>query len=156
MLMHIARCQTLELAVAAFDSAVNQGMVSIEELRLLASARGGALARVVPLVNGLADSGLESLTRFRLQQAGIRCRLQVKVHGHRVDILIGDRLIIQLDGKQHLTDPKQLTMDREYDRYLRRLGYTILRFSYAEVVHHWDRVFAEITALIAQRAHLWL
>lgn len=155
MLMHIARCQPVELAVAAFDSAVNQGQITIEELRLLASVHGGALARVVPFVSGLADSGLESLTRFRLQNARVPCRQQVKIRGHRVDLLIGERLIIQLDGRQHLTDPKQLAMDREYDRYMRRLGYTVLRFSYADVVHHWDRTFAEITALISQRAHLW-
>ncbi|WP_344792719.1 endonuclease domain-containing protein [Gryllotalpicola daejeonensis] len=155
MLMHVARCQPLEQAVVVFDSAVNQKLIQIEELRMLASVHGGPLAKVVPYVSGLADSGLESLTRLRLQRARIPCRQQVKIRGHRVDLLIGERLVVQLDGKQHLSDPKQLAMDREYDRFLRRLGYTVLRFSYADVVHNWDRTFGEITALIAQRAHLW-
>jgi very-short-patch-repair endonuclease len=155
MLMHIARCQPLERAVAVFDSAVNQGMIALEELRMLASVHGGALARVVSLVSNLSESGLESLTRVRLGYAGIPCREQVALHGHRVDLLIGERLIIQLDGRQHLEDPRQLIMDREHDRALRRLGYTVLRFGYDDVMRDWPRVFREITALMAQRAHLW-
>ncbi|MFC4243362.1 endonuclease domain-containing protein [Gryllotalpicola reticulitermitis] len=155
MLMHVAQCQPLELAVVTFDSALNQGHISTEELRTLASVHGAALGRVLPHVSRLADSGLESLTRVRLRHAGIPCKEQVRIHGHRVDLMVGERLVIQLDGVQHLKDPKQLVMDREYDRLLRRMGYTVLRFSYADVVHHWDRTFGEITALLAQRAHLW-
>lgn len=155
MLMHVARCQPLESAVAVFDSALNQGFISVEELRMLASVHGRPLATVAAESSALADSGLESLTRVRLRFAGVPCREQVKLHGHRVDLLVGQRLIIQLDGRQHLEDPRQLAMDREYDRMLRRMGFTVVRFSYADVVHHWDRTFTEICALMAQGAHLW-
>ena len=155
MLMHVARCQPLERVVAVFDSGLNQKQFAIEELRMLASVHGGAFAQVMQLVSGLADSGLESLTRVRLHFAGIACREQVKLHGHRVDLLIGERLVVQLDGRQHLADPKQLIIDREYDRYLRRLGYTVVRFGYDDVVRDWPRAISEITALMAQRAHLW-
>ncbi|MCL2514428.1 MAG: endonuclease domain-containing protein [Microbacteriaceae bacterium] len=155
MLAHIAGCQPLEAAVAVFDSALNHGLITIEELKQLASAHGKGFDDVLPHCSALADSGLETVTRLRLRWAGIPCREQVRIHGHRVDLLIGERLIVQLDGIQHLTDPKQLVMDREYDRMLRRLGYTVVRFGYADVMRHWDLTFAEITALIAQRAHLW-
>lgn len=154
MLAHIAACQPLEYAVAAFDSAVRQGFITIEELRLLASVRRGRFARVVEFVSTQADSGLESVTRVRLAVAGIPCREQVLIDGHRVDLLVGDRLIIQLDGRQHLEDPEQLERDRRQDRRLKLMGYTVLRYGYREVFVDWDTTFNEITGHVARRDHL--
>ncbi|WP_162940017.1 type IV toxin-antitoxin system AbiEi family antitoxin domain-containing protein [Gryllotalpicola protaetiae] len=148
-LAHIARCQPLDAAVASFDSAVRLGLLSLEEAQRLASRHRGRFAEAVALTTGLADSGLESLTRVRLGWAGIPCREQVVIDGHPVDLLIGERLVIQLDGKQHLEDPVQLARDRVQDRRLQQMGYTVLRFGYAEVVFGWDAVLAQIEALLA-------
>jgi len=153
MLAHIADCQPLEYAVAAFDSAVRKGLITLEELRIVASVRHGKFARVVGLVSTQSDSGLESITRVRLLLAGIDCREQVVIDGHPVDLLIGERLIIQLDGEQHLKDAAQLRRDRRQDRRLRLMGYTVLRYTYAEVIHAWATAFQEICAhLSAQNA----
>jgi len=152
-LAHIARCQSVEAAVASFDSAVRLGLVTLEELQQLASVHRGRFAEVVAFVTGNADSGLETLTRLRLGQAGIACREQVVIDGHPVDLLIGDRLVIQLDGKQHLKDPVQLARDRRQDRRLRQMGYTVLRYGYAEIVHGWDATLAQILACMGGGAH---
>jgi very-short-patch-repair endonuclease len=152
-LAHIARCQPLDAAVASFDSSVRMGLISLQELQRLASVHPGRFARAVALTTGLADSGLETLTRVRLAWAGITCREQVVIDGHPVDLLIGDRLVVQLDGKQHLEDPVQLTRDRRQDRRLQQMGYTVLRYGYAEIVFEWDAVLAQIQALLAGRAH---
>jgi len=154
MLVHVANCQPLEYAVAVFDSAVRKGMISVGELQRLATVRRGRFARVVHLVTDDADSGLESITRVRLALAGIRTRSQVWIDGHPVDLLIGDRLIIQLDGKQHLEDHAQLARDRAQDRRLKLMGYTVLRYGYAEVVHDWARTFSQIAGCMAQGTHL--
>lgn len=138
-----------------FDSAVRQGHIHIEELRSLATVHGGRFRRVVSLTSTDADSGIESITRVRLLGAGIVASEQVKIDGHRVDLLIGERLIIQLDGKQHLSDPVQLARDRAQDRRLRRMGFTVLRYGYAEVVFGWGAVIDEIGRAMAQRLHLW-
>jgi very-short-patch-repair endonuclease len=153
-LAHIADCQPVDAAVATFDSAVRKGLVSLEELQRLASVRRGRFAVVVPLVSELSDSGLESITRVRLGWEGVDCREQVVIDGHAVDLLIGDRLVIQLDGKQHLEDPVQLERDRWQDRRLRRMGYTVLRYGYADVIRNWDATWAEIRSHLAQHAHL--
>jgi very-short-patch-repair endonuclease len=152
-LAHIARCQPLDVAVASRDSAVRLGLLSREELRRLASAHGGRLAQAAALVTGNADSGLETLTRVRLAWASVGCREQVVIDGHPVDLLIGERLVIQLDGKQHLNDPLQLTRDRRQDRRLRLMGYTVLRYGYAEVVFRWEDTLREILAHLAAGAH---
>ncbi|WP_022880587.1 endonuclease domain-containing protein [Gryllotalpicola ginsengisoli] len=145
-LMHIARCQPLSLAVATFDSAIRQRFISVEELRRLASARRDRFARVVAHVSDQSDSGLESITRVGLREVGLTCREQVIIDGHPVDLLVGETLIIQLDGRHHLDDPAQLARDRWQDRRLRRMGYTVLRFGYADVVHNWPATLAEILA----------
>lgn len=151
-LAHIADCQPLESAVATFDSALRKGFISIEELQRLASARRGRFARVVALVSGRADSGLESITRVRLAWEGVACREQVVIDGHPVDLLIGERLVIQLDGKQH-QEPAQLERDRRQDRRLRRMGYTVLRYGYADVVMNWAATWAEIRSHLGLGAH---
>lgn len=153
-LAHLVRCQPLDVAAAGFDSAVRRGMISIEELQVLASVRRGRFAEVVALTTGRADSGLETLTRVRLEWAGIGCREQVSIDGHPVDLLIGERLIIQLDGRQHLDDPVQLARDRRQDRRLRLVGFTVLRFGYADVVHAWEATLAQIVAHMASGAHV--
>lgn len=153
-LAHLARCQPLDAAVASFDSAVRLGMITTEELQRLASVHRGRFAETVAHVTGDADSGLETLTRVRLGWAGIECRRQVVIDGHPVDVLIGERLIIQLDGKQHVEDRVQLARDRRQDRRLKLMGYTVLRYSYAEIVFGWEAVLAEIRANMAALAHL--
>ncbi|GAA4176136.1 endonuclease domain-containing protein [Gryllotalpicola koreensis] len=152
-LAHIARCQPLDAAVASFDSAVRLGMITLEELERLAFVHRGRFAEAVALVTGDADSGLETLTRVRLGWAGIACQRQVVIDGHPVDLLIGERLIIQLDGLQHLKDPVQLARDRRQDRRLKLMGYTVLRYGYAEVVFGWETTLAEIMAHLAAGAH---
>ncbi|HEY0248392.1 MAG TPA: type IV toxin-antitoxin system AbiEi family antitoxin domain-containing protein [Gryllotalpicola sp.] len=153
MLMHVAKCQPLEYAVAVFDSAVRTGQILLDELRQLATVHGGRFRLVVCLTSSQADSGIESITRIRLGAAGIAVREQVKVEGHAVDLLIGERLVIQLDGKPHGKDV-QLNRGRWQDRRLSRMGYTVLRYGYAEVLFGWGKVLSEIAAAMAQRLHL--
>ena len=51
------------------------------------------------------------------------------------------KLIIEIDGGSHLTKSES---DHERQDYLERLGFSILRFSEAEVVHRIDDVVGEI------------
>jgi hypothetical protein len=48
----------------------------------------------------------------------------------------------------------QLARDRRQDRRLKLMGYTVLRYGYAEVVFGWETTQAEILAHIAAGAHL--
>lgn len=153
-LAHIADCQPLEVAVATFDSAVRKGLITLDELRRLAQLRRGRFAEVVGLVSSQSDSGLESITRVLLLREGVRCREQVVIDGHPVDLLVGDRLIIQLDGRQHLDDLDQLARDRWQDRRLSLMGYTVLRYGYHDIVFNWGATWAQIRAHLGQRAHL--
>ncbi|MCJ7725947.1 MAG: DUF559 domain-containing protein, partial [Acidimicrobiia bacterium] len=58
------------------------------------------------------------------------------------------RLVVEVDGSQHTDDPR----DVERDRYLRRLGFPVVRVFSWDVMAHLDQVLEEIGAAIDDRA----
>ncbi|TAM67719.1 MAG: DUF559 domain-containing protein [Microbacteriaceae bacterium] len=154
MLSHIALCQPPELAVAIFDSALNKGVIARQELIQLSRAAGGRMQRVVDLCTAGADSGIETLIRVRLGWRGIAMRIQVSIDGHPADGLIGEWLVIQADGYGPHSGSPQRSKDLKQDARLLLQGYTVLRFSYAQILYEWEYVEEEILAAMAQRLHL--
>lgn len=152
VLVGVAKCQSLERALVVADSAVRAGHISRTELRSL-HVRSAAFARVAAAVSELSDSGIETLPRLRLSAAGIHMRQQVRIAGHRVDGLVGERLVLQFDGADHLSREQKQT-DARHDNELRLMGYTVLRFTYQDVVEFWPYVEASVQRALAQGAHL--
>lgn len=147
-----AGCQSFESAVALADSAIRAGFVTRSELMRI-QTRSPAVARVAEASSELSDSGIETIPRVRLAAIGIPLRQQVKIAGHRVDGLIGERLVLQFDGAEHLTR-EQKQIDVKHDAELQLLGYTVLRFTYWDVMDMWHHVEATIQRAIAQGLHL--
>lgn len=155
MLFHIAQCQPHELAVAIIDSGINKQMLDLAELKRLARFVGGRLQTVIDDCDGGADSGIETVIRVRLGRRGITMRIQIVIDGHHVDGLIGERLVIQADGYgPHSTSP-QRSKDLKEDARLVTRGYTVLRFSYAQILYDWSYVEEQILIAMAQGLHLW-
>ena len=84
---------------------------------------------------------------------GVHAVQQVPLLGHEVDLLIGQRLVIQLDGFAY-HQAAQRRADIAHDRRLRLAGYTVLRFDYIEVMDRWPLVERQILAAVAQNLHL--
>ena len=101
-----------------------------------------------------SDSGLETILAVRLTPWGLRMRQQVVLLGRPVDLLIGERLVIQVDGFAHHSTPAQRGKDVAFDAELVLMGYTVLRFTYAQVMHDWPTVERTIARAIAAGAHL--
>ena len=57
------------------------------------------------------------------------------------------RLVIEVDGSQHLEDPKDVVRDR----YLRRIGFRVVRVSSSDVMSCLDDVLEDIGAAIDDR-----
>jgi very-short-patch-repair endonuclease len=147
-------CMQTEHAICALDSALQLGKVSVAlaQSRLL-GARG---RRVVGLADGRSQSGIETLTRLRLRSLGIRLRVQVAVEGvGRVDILVGDRLVIELDGDAWHSTVEQRETDRRRDSALVALGYLVIRAGYWRVLTEWDGLEQEVLAIVRRDEHLW-
>lgn len=73
--------------------------------------------------------------------------------GIRVDLMIGERLIVEVDGREHHSDPVAFERDRVRDARLSALGYRVLRFSYNQVMFDWPLVEASILAATARGDH---
>ncbi|BDZ66073.1 type IV toxin-antitoxin system AbiEi family antitoxin domain-containing protein [Agromyces mangrovi Wang et al. 2018] len=113
---------------------------------------------VRPLVDDAqwdADSGLESLLRFRLRPYRLRIRSQVVIPTvGRVDHVIGDRLILEADGRENHDGGSERHRDLVRDAAAAALGFDTLRFDYAQIVHDWPSVRAAILAKVDAGLHL--
>jgi very-short-patch-repair endonuclease len=97
---------------------------------------------------------LESLPRtagrFRLN-----VQLPIPFDGHgqmEVDLLAGDsRLVIEIDGGQHLGDQRAYRRDRRKDRLLQENGYFVLRFLAEDVGKNFAEVLDAILRVLVNR-----
>lgn len=152
VLIHLATCQPFESALVATESALRIGLIDREHLLRL-ETRSTRFRTVTTHCTGRADSGIETIPRIRLARAGVEMQQQVVIDGHPVDGLVGTRLILQFDGHAPHQQAHQRSRDLRQDRRLTLLGYTVLRFSYQQVMHDWPRTERSILAAIAQGRH---
>lgn len=68
------------------------------------------------------------------------CYQQVRISEYKVDFLIVKptayvirNIVVECDGREFHSHPDQVRDDRERDRFLKNRGYTILRFTGAEI-----------------------
>ncbi|UOQ89554.1 type IV toxin-antitoxin system AbiEi family antitoxin domain-containing protein [Agromyces endophyticus] len=170
-LAHSLACCGVETFFAALESAMRKRLIDRAGVRRL---RAKVPARHRPLVDFArwdADSGLESLLRLRLRAHRIELRSQVMIDGvGRVDFVLGDRLILEADGKGNHVDgfvdlleqgsrdvaaaaASKRHKDLVRDSAAAERGYVTLRFDYAQIVHDWPRVEAAILASVAHGRH---
>ncbi|MCU1482436.1 MAG: hypothetical protein JWQ19_3222 [Subtercola sp.] len=155
-LMHGVACQSRNDAIVAVDSAVNAGLTSIARLATLAQSLSTKHREVVRLADGSAQSGLETMARLRLHALGIPYRAQAAIAGAgHVDLLVGERLVVEVDGKRWHSGVEAFVEDRRRDLELHERGYSVLRFSYTQVMYQWSRVETLIRAMVGRHEHLW-
>lgn len=149
VLLTVASCQPYEAARAIWDSALNKKLVDLAHLRRLPWT--GAARRLVREASPWADSGLETFVIVRLRWMGLPIRSQIWIYGHRVDFLIGERLVLQVDGGHHVG--AQRTEDIRHDAELMLLGYHVIRVGYEQVMNRWPEVQEQIMHAVAQGLH---
>lgn len=143
-------CLVREDAIALWETALRKGVVQKPEvLRLPLPA---AARRIVTQASLWSDSGLESIVVHRLRWLKLPLVQQAWVLGHWVDLLIGDRLVIQIDGGTHVG--AQRTEDIAHDAMLKLHGYHVIRIGYDQIMNHWTEVQAMIMTAVAQGLHL--
>ncbi len=151
-LAHIAVCQPPETALVLWESAATVEKLAPEALRRIQWGTRAA-REIADSVNGLADSGLEVLLCGPLRRLRVQVRQQVILAGKPVDILVGRWLVVQIDGWAHHSSAAQRGKDVAHDAELRLRGYTVLRFSYAQVVHDRDGAMRTIRRALAAGLH---
>ncbi|GAA5207367.1 type IV toxin-antitoxin system AbiEi family antitoxin domain-containing protein [Microbacterium kyungheense] len=155
ILRQIALCRGLEAFFVTLESARRMGLIDAAGLTWLRQAVGPAAREAVDFSRHDADSGLESLFRWRLRRYGLSVRTQIKVTSvGRVDFLIGERLIVEVDGVPNHDDESHRHKDLVRDANAAAWGYLTLRFDYALVVHDWATVEGAVLAYIDRGLHL--
>ncbi|NNH04542.1 DUF559 domain-containing protein [Microbacterium ulmi] len=152
-LAHIALCLPHDSALVLWESAARVEGLAADALRGIPWTSRAACG-LADEVTGLSDSGLESLVATPLRRLGLRITQQQKIAGRPVDLLVGDRLVIQIDGWQFHSSSAQRSQDIAHDAELRLRGYTVFRFAYAQVVHDWPAVESTIRRAVVARLHL--
>ena len=146
--LDLARSLPLEQAVAAADSALRSGLVTLDALlaaaRALPTARGlSRVSRVVSLVDPSSGSVLESVCRVLFALAGLpAAHTQFSVRGPggrilgRVDFAWPEqRLVVETDGFAFHADRRSYRDDRRRTNALVVAGWRVLRFSWEDVLH---------------------
>lgn len=153
VLFHVARCRPQEEALAVWESAVRKTLIDVATLRQI-PWRSTRAAGVCELVGAASDSGMETRFVTLMRAIGVEVRQQVWIDGHPVDALIGERLIVQLDGYAYHSSPADRRRDLEADARLRLRGYTVLRFDYQQLFFRPEYVQDTIRVAMAQGLHL--
>ncbi|WP_239453141.1 MULTISPECIES: DUF559 domain-containing protein [Microbacterium] len=78
-------------------------------------------------------------------------RQQIWIARHRVDFLIGDRLVLQVDGGTHVGPQRE--EDIRHDAELTLLGYHVIRVGNGQITQRWHEVQDLIMRAVAQGLH---
>ena len=152
-------CSPLDHAIVAIDSALNtrrgsRHVLEESELAQILSVLPRKYRRIMQLVDASSQSCLETLCRLRLRRRGLRVRTQVHIpRVGTVDVLVGERLIIELDSRTHHLGTNY-EKDRARDLELFRLGFTVIRVSYRRVMEDWTSVEQAILQAVRRGEHL--
>lgn len=156
LIRQVLLCCEREEAITIIDSALNKRMLTTSRLTRVVKKLPPRFATVLAEVDSASESGLESLCRVRLQNLSASIRSQVTIDGvGRVDLLIGGRLVLETDGRTWHEGGAAFHVDRTRDLTLHRLGYVVIRVSYAHVMDEWMLVELAIRAIVGRGEHLW-
>ncbi|WP_159499908.1 endonuclease domain-containing protein [Microbacterium sp. 18062] len=151
VLLHVARCIPRPDAAAVWESAIRKKHVAADVLARV-DWRCEVARGLAATASSLSDSGIETRFVLLMRSIGVVVAQQVSIDGHRVDGLIGERLVVQLDGFAH-HQARDRRRDIRADARLALRGYTVLRFDYHQVMFEPDDVIAVVANAIAQGLH---
>jgi very-short-patch-repair endonuclease len=140
----------------AINAADGRGLIDPESLRAELEVRGGATG--APALRRVLDRQTFALTDSELERRFLRlvrrARLpqpetQEHVNGFRVDFLWPElRLVVETDGLRYHRTPAQQSKDRQRDQALTAAGFTVLRFTHAQVRYDPVHVVATVRSVL--------
>ena len=85
---------------------------------------------------------------------GVKVRAQVEIDGvGRVDLVVGDCLVVQCDRKRHHSNRYTYEQDRRRDLALRDLGFTVTQLSYKQIWDQWEATQQSLRRQIRRHEH---
>jgi hypothetical protein len=143
MMRQLVDTEPEEYVVAVLDSLLRRSATSLFDLEAAAVGLPAKGRSLLLLVDDRADTGSESVVRVLLARAGCVAIPQVRIPFtdlERIDLLVGDRLVIECDSEQHHGRREQRLRDLRRDASLARLGFIVLRFDWQQIFFEPDSV----------------
>lgn len=145
-----ASCRGAEFAFVLLESALRLRLIGAPAKARLLGRLPARIRRHLRWAGRVSESGLESMVAFRLRVLGVQFRQQVWIGGRRVDFLIGEVLVVEVDGAAfHDADA-----DNRRDIELGLLGYRVHHSRTEAVERHWASAEADIVAAMSRGDHL--
>jgi very-short-patch-repair endonuclease len=163
-LVHMFSCLPDLDVLCALDSAREQVDWMPEQPQLLDGTAFDRLLQRLPSASSeLARRSItgsqaigETVARERLRAVGVPVRAQVPLPGgYWADLLIGERLILDVDGEGPHTAAGAFDRDRGRVGWLTAVGYAHLSFSHRQVLTEWDSVDDVVRMLMRRGVHRW-
>jgi len=149
-------CQPRLSAISTLDSALNLGLTTVSALHDAFAPLPAKYRAYLSFVDPTSQSGLETKTRLALRSKNVRLRSQLHIpRVGKVDLVVGERLVLELDGYEWHSRKADFEEDRRRDRELTAQNYQVLRLSYEQVTNDWPGCEEAILGLIRRRKHLW-
>jgi hypothetical protein len=141
--------------VCLLDSALRAGWTITDHS--LSRRQRARLQAALILADGRAESPLETVLRLLLVRAGLAPEtLQLQLFDRngwcfaRLDMAWPSRrLAVEADGREHHDKPEALYRDRRRQNDIELAGWTVLRFTWNDVVHHPNWVVAQVRRALA-------
>ena len=153
-LQYAARCLDDTGFIVACDSILNKKLMTRDQLEYQFRDAPKRIGELLDRCDGRAESGPETVIRLFLRSLNVDFDIQVTITGVGiVDILVGDWLIIELDGWRFHGDREHFESDRVRDVDAHALGYTPLRFTYKQVMFQTAETTAKILDAIRAEVH---
>lgn len=152
-LQQVAHRHDAETALVTFESALNLRLATLTDLHLLLSTLPKRTQRIGAFL-GRAESGSETRVRYFLQRRNFSVRAQISIPGvGRVDLLVGDRLIVECDSDAHHRSKEAHQEDRRRDLAARDLGLDVVRLTYHQIWLDWPATQLSLLRLLRTRRH---
>lgn len=151
-LLQVIRNHDMESALIVLESAVDKGLVAqVEAESMVRATRHGDLRRHL----ARAKSGSETRVRLFFQQRRVPVRSLVQIPGvGEVDLLVGDRLIVECDSEAHHTSMANRFVDGNRDLNAHLDHYHRIRLGYLQIWTDWAATKVGLESAIRQRRHI--
>jgi len=161
---HMMRCLPAEEALCALDSARERvewrpgqaPLLDDRHFERLLLRLPSELRAIAERSSSGSQSIGETLARERLSGAGIPVREQVRLPGgYSADLLIGERLVFEVDGEGPHGLPGAFDRDRARWGWIKGIGYAHLSYSHTQVLEEWDEILSVVRLHMRRGDHLW-
>jgi len=134
-LAHAAWCIGGDHFAAIVEKARFLGLLGGADLAALAQRSPRARRQMFDRLDPRAESGAEPLVRLALTRAGLSAVPRVRIPGvGRVDLLVGSRVIVEVDSVAWHDDDASRARDYRRDLMLFWLGYVVVRASWLQAM----------------------